>query len=84
MARIRSGLLGGRPKTLRKVWLILFNRCDLRHRSKSQVGLTHLNRIDNWQRRCSSRVFTRPAQNCVLIVEGVQNGRCVCVGRRGP
>jgi len=78
MARIRSGLLGGRAEDITEGLLILFNRCDLRHRS-IQVGLTHLNRIDNCNAACSSRVFTRPVPELRLIVEGVQNGRCVAL-----
>ena len=53
--------------------LVFLDRCDLRHRS-IQVGLTHLNGVDN--REC--RLFLERVHPTVpelsLIIESVQNG----------
>ena len=58
--------------------LVLFNRCDLRHNGV-QVWVAHLNGIDNWQRGLLLERVHPAVPELRLIIEGVQNGRCVAL-----
>src|SRR6266566_4575518 len=58
--------------------LILGNRCDLRD-SSIQVGMAHLNGIDNRERRLLLERVHPAVPELRLIIEGIQNGRGIAL-----
>src|SRR6266851_4926589 len=66
MARTRSGPLGGRPKTLRKAcWYS--GKAAIWAAAASRLGCPISLGLAMGSAACSSSVFTRPSQNCVLL-----------------
>src|ERR1700676_3054551 len=78
MARTRSAPLSGRPK-------MRWNACwysataAICATAASRLGWPISTALTIGSAACSSSVLTRPSQNCVLLIEGVQNGRGIAL-----
>src|SRR5947208_3683656 len=67
------GAVGRAAKDDTESLLVFFDRCDLRHR-RIQIGLTHLNGVDNRECRLLLERVHPTVPELSLVIESVQNG----------
>src|SRR5438132_7669979 len=70
--------VGRAAKDDTEISLVFLDRCDLRYRS-IQVGMTHLNGVDNRERSLLLERVHATVPKLRLIIEGVQNGRRIAL-----
>src|SRR5260370_13998524 len=72
------GTIGRTAKYAVERLLVFLDTRDLRH-SRIQVWVTHLNGIDNRERRLLLERLHSAVPELRLIVKGIQNGRCIAL-----